>query len=58
MKRLTQEELNEIIIEHEMWIKSELGKKTDLSYKDTLYITLSYIDLRNELVKWLKEING
>lgn len=48
MRRLTQKELNEILDNHELWLKTngEQGEKADLSDKDLRYLYLSGRDLR------------
>jgi hypothetical protein len=47
MKKITQEELNEIIQNHKLWLEGETkGKRADLSYSDLSYSNLSWVDLR------------
>ena len=46
-KKITQEELNEILKNHKLWLNSngKEGERADLSYTDLSYTDLSYTDL-------------
>ena len=47
MKKISQEELKEILKKHEMWLKDEEGgERADLSYVDLKCVDLSYTNLR------------
>ena len=47
MKNISQEELEEILKKHEMWLKNEEGgERADLSYADLKCVDLSYTNLR------------
>lgn len=46
MKRITQEELNEILRLHKMWLgQKDGGKRANLSHADLRFLDLSYSDL-------------
>ena len=46
MKNINQEELNEILQKHEMWLKNKKsGKRADLMGTDLSYVELRWVDL-------------
>ena len=45
MRNISKEELNEILKEHELWLKKEGGKRADLSDVDLRFINLSHANL-------------
>lgn len=46
MKRITQEELDIVVENHQLWINGEGGKRADLSFTDLKWLNLKGKDLR------------
>ena len=58
LRKITQEELNQILTQHELWLETDgkEGKRanlswTDLSYMDLSHVNLSYANLRYAILK-------
>ena len=47
MKKISREELNEMLVQHELWLKNEGGKQLNLENVDLRDFNLRYADLRN-----------
>ena len=48
MRKITEQELKEILEKHEKWLRCEEdGERADLSYADLSYADLSYVNLSN-----------
>jgi hypothetical protein len=44
MKKISREELNEMLVQHELWLKNEGGEQLNLELRDELKDVLNYMD--------------